>query len=201
MVDKLLAEGPDAEEDDGLRIDRTQLAALERPQKRDLLLLAAIYDQPRMGTYGARWNRLRRATRFTNFSTWNEIWIGLLATIIAFLLGYLLISTQATRVTTAIWIAAGLLLAGWGAYLFRLARQLWRARQVTRNVRVGRRDLGSLSQILMRIPGSEIAASRSLPLDVVMTAMRCSTNSNFSFAPSASVVSSYWSTAWTNPIW
>jgi hypothetical protein len=45
-------------------ISRQQIAALDRLQKRDLLLLAAIYDRSHDTTLADRWFRLRRALRF-----------------------------------------------------------------------------------------------------------------------------------------
>ena len=54
--------------DDGLNIDSKRWPDLDRSQKRDLLLLAAIYDQSRLGTFQSRWNQLRRLLRFGNIS-------------------------------------------------------------------------------------------------------------------------------------
>ncbi len=61
-VTKLVDRALETKSDDKVEIpiDAKAIAALDRSQKRDLLLLAACYDQSRQGTFWNRWHALRR---------------------------------------------------------------------------------------------------------------------------------------------
>src|SRR5438270_12889611 len=52
-------------------IESAAIDNLDRHQARDLLLLAACYDQSTAETFAARWNRLRRRLKF---QTWRSYW-------------------------------------------------------------------------------------------------------------------------------
>lgn len=128
----------------------------DRNQSRDLLLLAACYDQSSAGTLKERWQRLRKRLRF---STWKMQWdlalgIALTLAMVALVLyrgihdGYWSwLSTPWPYLVVA---------AGWAPRLWRAARTYLLARSIVRHVRVGNLVKGSLRQILMNFTPAEI---------------------------------------------
>jgi len=158
LVDKLLQKKAVDEDDDGLSIDAKRVAELDRSQKRDFLLLAALYDQSRLGTFKSRWKQLRRILRYSNYPTWRYFAIGTAGTCLAALLVYLLPSTKALDFQGSLRLGLALTAIAWLPYLFRYLRHLWLAFRITRHVRVSRRDLWTFTKVLMQIPASELAA-------------------------------------------
>lgn len=158
LVDKILSKSSPKDADDSLNVDAKLIAGLDRSQKRDLLLLAAIYDQSRLGTFQSRWNQIRRSLRFANFSTWSFLSIGVVGTVLAILLTYVLTSTESLTFQGSLMLGLALLGISWLPYLCRYMKHLWLAYRTTRNVRVSRRDLLTLTKVFMKIPAGELAA-------------------------------------------
>ncbi len=158
LVDKILSKSSPNATDDGLNIDGKKVADLDRSQKRDLLLLAAIYDQSRLGTFESRWSQLRRLVRYTNFSTWNFFSMGMVGTVLAVLLTYVLTSTDTLEFQNSLAFGLAFLGLAWLPYFFRYAKHFWLAVRTIRNVRVSRRDLLRLTKVFMQIPAGELAA-------------------------------------------
>src|SRR5690606_35268133 len=73
LVDELGAEKPD-------------LSRLTEDQRRDLLMLAALYDQSTGEPIERRWNRLRRLCKFRSTAGRNELIVGVVASVIAAIL-------------------------------------------------------------------------------------------------------------------
>ncbi len=146
-------------------IEPKAIAELDRAQRRDLLLLAACYDQSRQGTFLNRWNALRRKLRYSNLSAWRSWVIGMIVTILAIPVCTALGRSEILSPRNAIILGVILVFAGWIYYLARLARHYMLARKVTSVVRVGRRETRSLQRALMQIPSEELAAQ---PLPTAM---------------------------------
>jgi hypothetical protein len=94
-------------------VKREQVEALGRSEQRDLLLLAACYDQSTSGTFKGRWQRLRQILRF-------KTWKSHMNLVLAVLWSLLVIGGAAAAYTTEqfqswrwLWLVAGLVLAGW----------------------------------------------------------------------------------------
>lgn len=139
-------------------ITASQLAALDRGQRRDLMLLAACYDQSKTGTFRDRWKKTRRAVQYSNWSTWYECLGGIVGTILT--LGILISLFQADSIAIqhVVWSSIILLPLMWAPYLWRWSRCGLRAWKIIHRVRVGRRDFFTLTQTLMSIPMKELAA-------------------------------------------
>ncbi len=148
-----------------IQIPASAIAGLERSQKRDLLLLAACYDQSRQGTFWNRWNTLRRKLKFTNYSSWRSWLIGAVGTAVAILLTVMFARFEVMAPSSAIITAIVLILGSWTYYFARFAKHYWLARKVISTVRVGRRETRSLRKALMQIPAEELAAQ---PLPIAM---------------------------------
>lgn len=150
LVDRILGVG---EIRPGEEITAADGKLLDRHQARDLLLLAACYDQSSAETSKSRWHRVRRKLRF---STWRSKWdlaLGLLATI-GFAAGATYLVMQGNW-STLPWAMLSLVLAvAWLPRLLRAWKWMWQARAIARQVRVGNHSVNPLRQVLMNfMPG------------------------------------------------
>jgi hypothetical protein len=134
-------------------VDAGAVDGLDRNQSRDLLLLAACYDQSVAEPFKGRWHRLRRTL---GFSVWKTCWdvalgIGVL----------LLIFTLIASLGHWDWLALKwpyiFAVAGWGPWLWRAGKTWLLARRITKQVRVGIRETGPLWRALMHFPLSELS--------------------------------------------
>lgn len=149
--------------DDDQAVDEQALKSLDRTGARDLLLLAACYDQSTSDSFPARWKTLRKKLRFSNASTyfgaifgvaWGALSIGLV--------GWLLSRSLSTADEEGgsglqvLWLLPILLLVGAIPFLIRLIKCQVAALGIRRHMRVGKRESASIRQVLMRIPGREL---------------------------------------------
>jgi hypothetical protein len=134
----------------------TSPPTLDRHQARDLLLLAACYDQSSAETSKSRWHRLRRTLRFSNWRAYWDIVLGALVTVLVIVLA----SVVGSQYGKWDWLITPwpylLVLAGWGPRLWRMWKWMWQARAIVRNVRVGNRETNPLRQVLMNFTHAEV---------------------------------------------
>ncbi len=127
--------------------------ALDRHQVRDLLILAACYDQSSAETGRGRWRRLRRKLRYR---AWPAQWdwaLGLLVTLsTAGLIAYLE-HWEWLQTPWPYLIAAG----GWLPWLARVWRRFWQAAGVARNLRVGKHATNQLRRMLMHFRAADLS--------------------------------------------
>jgi hypothetical protein len=140
----------------------SEIEKLDRYQSRDMLLLAACYDQSMAATYKGRWQELRRRLKFNTWMAWWD-----LALAVAWTIGYLalvitLVVNQLITSLTPIWLYLGLLLVGWGPYVWRVLKNHFLARGVLRHMRVGNHETSSLRQLFMNFTTAELS-SQPLP--------------------------------------
>ena len=128
------------------------LASLDRFQARDLLLLAACYDQSLAETFPGRWARLRRKL---HYPVWQSFWslaVGIAVTLLV--LGFILSIQEWTwlaRPWAYLFIAAGWLPWLWQGF------SRWRlARGIVKHLRVVNHQAGSLGSVLMRLTNNDI---------------------------------------------
>ncbi|HEX4145018.1 MAG TPA: hypothetical protein VHY91_16045 [Pirellulales bacterium] len=152
LVDRILdvKQPNDAAGADAGPIDAT---ALDRHQARDLLLLAACYDQSSAETTKSRWHRLRRKLRYRTFRAHFDLAFAWLVTAAMIALSAWL-AWRGDWYWVA-WPLAGVA-AGWLPWLWRAIKRGATARAVTRNVRVGNRVKRPLRQVLMHFTNPEI---------------------------------------------
>ncbi len=106
---------------DSLTSARTDLSVLSEDRRRDLLLLAALYDSSTGEPIERRWNRLRRRSGFRPLWSRRDLQIGFGTTlVIALLIGLI----PALRTWSLMpWLLA-LIVPGWLYWGWRLARRV-----------------------------------------------------------------------------
>jgi hypothetical protein len=150
LVDLVLHPATGAGRDDGPAPD---VSRLTRHQARDLLLLAACYDQSSAEPYRRRWHQLRRALRFRTWRTWWAVLIGAATT--AAVVG-LIVGLPRWDWLTTIWPYVAVAV-GWLPWLGRFLSRQWTARRIVRNVRVVNRDAGLLRKVLLNLTKDELS--------------------------------------------
>ena len=126
---------------------------LDRFQKRDVLLLAACYDQSPTETFKRRWHRLRRRLRFFTLKARADLAVGVLTTIAVVGLTVWLQRWDWLRTPWPYAIAA----AGWAYWLFRAARWYLKAWGTVRQLRVVNHSVNPLRGVLMNFTSAEIS--------------------------------------------
>lgn len=134
-------------------------ALLDRRLSRDLLLLAACYDQSLDEAARHRWNRLRRKLRFHTWTARADMALGAVVTL----------AVAAVIVAQRRWDWLGtpwpylIVAAGWAWHAWRTWKWFWKARGVTRQLRVLHHEINPLRQILMHFSADTIVG-QPLPL-------------------------------------
>ena len=138
---------------DQLTHERADLSALTVDQRRDLLLLAALYDQSTGEPSESRWSRLRRRSGFRPLWNRRDLQVGALSTLIVVALLAAVPGLRTWGLTPWI-ILAGL--AGWLYWGWRLGRAVWFADGIRRGLRVLSRDPWALRWELLWFRPGEI---------------------------------------------
>ncbi|MBX6312432.1 MAG: hypothetical protein IRY99_05855 [Isosphaeraceae bacterium] len=137
---------------DQLTSERIDLTALSLDQRRDLLLLAALYDQSTGEPIERRWTRLRRRSGFRPLWSRRDLQIGIGVTVAIVALTFLFRLWQWSYWP---WLIVPILL-GWLYWGWRLARAEWYARDIRRALRVLSRDPSALRWELLWFNPAEL---------------------------------------------
>jgi hypothetical protein len=151
-MDAILAQGV-TQLVDGLTAERVDLSPLSVDQRRDLLLLAAMYDQSTGEPIARRWSRLRRRSGFRPLWTRRDLQIGFGTTLLVIALIWLFPSLR--TLTVVPWLLLPILL-GWLYWAWRLARAEWFARDIRKGLRVLSRDPSALRWELLWFKPTEL---------------------------------------------
>ncbi len=140
-------------------IEPERISRLDRHQARDLLLLAAYYDQSTAETFRGRFRRLRKRLKFRSFRASWDFALGIVGSLAAVvLLGWLTTSYPETwRSPRGIGALVALAVLAWLPYAVRWLCRTWQAYSVVRSVRTGNRVIGTLRHALMYFSGAELA--------------------------------------------
>jgi hypothetical protein len=158
LVDRILrlphAQHPAAADDKPL-----PLAGLDASQRRDLLLLAAGYDQSTAENVELRWNRLRRSLRVSAWRSKLDLALGLVVTgltlgVVAGLHHWHWLTTPWPYLPIA---------AAWLPRLGHTLKGYFLARRIIRNTRTLDHNVHLLRRVLMRFRSRQIVA-QPLPL-------------------------------------
>ena len=129
--------------------------SLVGPQARDILLLAACYDQSTAEGLEQRWRRLRRKLRYPDLAPKWDLGLGIAVAMAVF--SVIAAMRPVAVVPRAPWpyLAVGgrLVAVACGA----VAKWHWRAWKIVRNARVLNRSVGPLRYVLVQFPADQIA--------------------------------------------
>ncbi|MBN1910031.1 MAG: hypothetical protein JW818_09855 [Pirellulales bacterium] len=127
--------------------------SLSRAQARDLMLLAACYDQSTAQSGLDRWKQLRRRVRF---STWRTKWDLALPVLVAVATAAVVIGWKRWEWLESPWlyvpVAASALPRMW-----RCLKSCWRAWKVARHTRVLNQNRGRIRRIFKRFSEGQLA--------------------------------------------
>jgi hypothetical protein len=160
-------------------LSNQSLQRLDRTDARDLLLLAACYDQSTADSFPRRWTFLRKKLRYGNLVSHIPLAIAILWGIASTLLVGWIFSRSgsggegATGETAdaaaaggsalqILWLIPILVFIGALPLLVRLVKCQAAALGIRRHMRVGKRETASLRQVLLKFPPKELA-SQPLP--------------------------------------
>jgi hypothetical protein len=151
VVDQLLgnngASGPA-----GNSLPSDAIKRWDRFQRRDLLLLAACYDNSLTESFDSRWFRLRRKLKYRPWQSWGIRAIGWL-TKSAVLGTTFYLKRYDWLMTVWPWLIIAL---GWSPWLAQLWRWWMQAYGVSRRLRCITRDINPLRKVLMQFSGRDI---------------------------------------------
>ena len=164
LVDQALRTDESAAEktDNGNRIDPSVLSRLDRNDSRDLLLLAACYDQSTSSTFDGRFELLRKRLGYSNWTASLDLWAGILwGVLVVGVMGSLFWNSadeQGVRTWNLLWLIPVFVVLGLLPFLIRWFRCQRAAMGIHRHMRVGKRDTRSLRKVLMQFPAKELAS-------------------------------------------
>ncbi|MCC6491754.1 MAG: hypothetical protein IT424_01895 [Pirellulales bacterium] len=125
----------------------------DRFQKRDLLLLAACYDNSLTETFQSRWRRLRRRLRYYPWQSWLIRLLGVAVT--AGVFGVVLYYKKYEWLKTVWpWLVIAL---GWAPWMAQVSRWWLRASRVAKNLRCVNRESHPLRGVFMQFSGRDIS--------------------------------------------
>ncbi|NOY30656.1 MAG: hypothetical protein GXP28_10950 [Planctomycetes bacterium] len=135
-------------------IPEDAIRRLDHFQRRDLLLLAACYDNSLTEAFQSRWVRLRRKLWYVPWRNWATRGLGVAvkAAVLYYVLWW---KKDWTLLTTSVW--PWLIMAlGWSPWLAQVWRWWAQAFGVSRNLRCVNRDVNPLRQVFMQFSGRDI---------------------------------------------
>ena len=138
---------------DLLTAEKAPLSVLTLDQRRDLLLLAALYDASTGESIAGRWSRLRRRSGFRPLWHRRDLQIGVGTTLVVAILIGLFPFLRGLSILP--WLLVPML-AGWLYWGWRLARAEWFARDIRKGLRVLSRDPSALRWELLWFKPSEL---------------------------------------------
>ena len=155
MVDQVLGVTSSLNETT-LQINPSDIAKLDRGQRRDFVLLATIYDRSSVGTHVDRIRSLRNKLRFRTASTWLPLIVGVIGTVlVSGLFIYMHRKESLSLKNTILSIVLGLIVS-WGFYAYRWIKQHRLATKIARHLRVVPRDVEPLRKLLMGLSDREL---------------------------------------------
>ncbi len=134
------------------RLPDDAVKRLDRFQKRDLLLLAACYDNSLTEAFQSRWYRLRRKLKYRPWQSWAIRGIGV--AVKAAVLGFIAYTKNYSWLMTVWpWLIIAL---GWAPWLAQVWRWWFQAHSVSKHLRCVTRDTHPLRQVFMQFSARDI---------------------------------------------
>jgi hypothetical protein len=133
-------------------------AALDSSHTRDVLLLAACYDQSTAENPLVRWNRLKKKLRFSTWKSKLDVALGITVSVAAVMLAFWLgwRGTFNFQGTTWFFLALFAAIAGWIPCAWRFAKWQYMAMKIVRSTRVLNHPASLLRRIFLKFPAGQI---------------------------------------------
>lgn len=158
-MDAILAQGV-TQLVDALLTEKADLTVLTVDQRRDLLMLVALYDQSTGEPIERRWSKLRRRSGFRPLWSRRDLQIGFGTSVLAIGLTLIFPALQSWSFWPYVLLVVLLAWLYWG---WRLLRAEWFARDIRRGLRVLSRDPAALRWELLWFKPSELGG-QPLPM-------------------------------------
>lgn len=140
------------------QISKDRISALTPNQRRDVMLLAGLYDRNLDQSPKRRWKSLRKRVGFSTWKTWWDTLLGLGVTVAAIgAVLYLMWRSQELTFERNHWIAAGVaILVGWLPFLYHRFRLWRRSRKIAKRIRVLDKRPSDIRHMLAKFSRDEI---------------------------------------------
>lgn len=138
-------------------ITAQQMKELPRLRKRDLLMLAAFYDQSSDQSHLQRWSKIKNRLGFFSPSAHWRLILGIAVTVLTvFFAGRSMNSLEAIKTVLSQWWWYLIVFAGWLPFTRRYVSLWWKAGQIARQIRILEHGRGTLRRILSKFPAKEL---------------------------------------------
>jgi len=151
LVDRILRV-PQASHPAACDVEPLPVESLDRAQVRDVLLLAACYDQSTAQSGLERWTQLRRAL---GFAVWPRCWDNVLGILVMLAVVGMIIYQGWWGSLATIWPYLAVV-AGWGPRLWNVIKARWRAQRIVRHTRVLNQNAKGLGRVLRKFADRQI---------------------------------------------
>lgn len=142
--------------DEAHRVAQSDLDNLNHLQRRDVLLLAACYDNNRESSLTRRWAAIRSKLRFSTWRTWWDRALGAGVTVATIAIVLWLSEETARWKSLLNWWVPVIILAGWLPFLWHQLRLLFIAWKIQRQIRIFDHQLPGLRKILGKFERSDL---------------------------------------------
>lgn len=134
-----------------------QMKELPRLRKRDLLMLAAFYDQSSDQAHLQRWSKIKSRLGFFSPTAHWRLLLGIVVTLLTvFFAGRNINSLEAIKTAFTQWWWYAIVIAGWLPFIRRYCKLWWKAGQIARQIRILEHGRGTLRRILSAFPAKEL---------------------------------------------
>jgi hypothetical protein len=129
---------------------------LDSAHTRDVMLLAACYDQSTAENPLVRWNRLKKKLRFPTWKSSLDLILGIAVSVVAIPLAFWLGWNGTFQPMTCFFIGLLGALAGWAPFAWHWAKWQYKAMKIVRSTRVLNHPASLLRRIFRKFPAGQI---------------------------------------------
>jgi hypothetical protein len=131
-------------------------AALDSAHARDVMLLAACYDQSTAENPLIRWNRLKKKLRFSTWKSKLDLVLGVVVSIVAVGVAFWLGWRGTLSPMACFFIGFFSAIAGWLPFAWRFLKWQYKALKIVRSTRVLNHPVSLLRRIFLKFPAGRI---------------------------------------------
>jgi hypothetical protein len=154
LVDRLLdmkQARPPAARDEAL-----PAGSLDPAHVRDIMLLAACYDQSTAENPSVRWSRLKKKLRFSTWKSKLDIVLGIVVSVVAIVLAVWLGFRGTLTPMQSFFLGLLGSVAGWAPFAWRFAKWQYKAMKIVSSTRVLNHPVSLLRRMFLNFPNGQI---------------------------------------------